>query len=68
MKQVKCDRCGADIPYVSPYINACTSEVVKPAMIITMWDSMFAKPREVDLCKHCNAAVYDFIFNTLTET
>lgn len=63
MKTIKCDRCGKDIPYVPPYMNAAKQGVLPPTLIITIWEPLAQKSREVDLCDSCKKAVYDFIFD-----
>jgi len=65
MKTIKCDRCGKEIPYTPPYMNAATQQgVVPPQLMITIWNNLASPPmREVDLCSVCKLEVYDFIFD-----
>lgn len=63
MKTIKCDRCGKDIPYVSPYMNAVKNGIIPPTVIMTVWEPLNQKTREVDLCENCQKAVYSYIFD-----
>ena len=63
MKTIKCDRCGRDIPYVPPYINACKNSIIPPTIMMTVWEPLHQKTREVDLCDDCQRAVYNYIFD-----
>lgn len=63
MKTIKCDRCGKDIPDISPYMNCATNGVITPKLIMTVWEPVLQKTREVDLCQKCQEAVYDYIFD-----
>ena len=62
MKTIKCDRCGKDIPYVPPYMNVAQQGVIRPKIIMTIWDAQNQRTSEVDLCGKCQLAVYDYIF------
>lgn len=63
MKTIKCDRCGKDIPYVPPYMNAYKDGVIPPTIMMTVWEPLSQKTREVDLCDDCQRAVYNYIFD-----
>ena len=62
MKTIKCDRCGKDIPYVPPYMNAYKDGIIPPTIMMTVWEPLSQKTREVDLCDDCRLAVYGYIF------
>lgn len=63
MKTIKCDRCGKDIPYVPPFANATVQKNFSKSIMITLWDGLQCKLREVDLCDDCKSDVYDYIFD-----
>lgn len=62
MKTIKCDRCGKEIPYVPPFMNAAKGGILPPVLIMTVWEPLAQKSREVDLCDDCQRAVYNYIF------
>lgn len=62
MKTIKCDRCGKDIPYVPPFMNAAKQGVLPPVLMMTVWEPLAQKSREVDLCDDCKLDVYGYIF------
>ena len=62
MKTIKCDRCGKEIPYMLPSMNAAKEGVLPPVLLMSVWEPLAQKPREVDLCHDCQMAVYDYIF------
>lgn len=63
MKTIKCDRCGKKIPYVPPFMNAVKQGLLPPVLIMTVWEPLAQKSREVDLCDDCQRAVYGYIFD-----
>lgn len=63
MKTIKCDRCGKDIPYVPPFMNVAQQGVIRPKVIMTIWDAQSQKTSEVDLCDDCQRAVYSYVFD-----
>lgn len=63
MKTIKCDRCGKEIPYVPPYMNAVKNSIIPPTIMMTVWEPLSQKIREVDLCDDCQLAVYSYIFD-----
>lgn len=60
MKQIKCDRCGKDIPYIPAFMNFAQQ---KPMINVTIWDDINNQIQEVDLCVDCKKAVYKCIFD-----
>lgn len=62
MKTIKCDRCGKDIPDVPSYMNIVRQGVIKPTVMMTIWDNAKQIARAVDLCDDCQKAVYEYIF------
>lgn len=70
MKTIKCDRCGKDIPYVPPFMNAAQQGIVPPTFMMTIWEPITQNVKEVDLCNDCQMAVYSYIFdyNKVTGT
>lgn len=63
MKTIKCDRCGKDIPYVPPYMNAVHNGIIPPDIMMVVWEPLSQNTRSVDLCSECKTAVYNFIFD-----
>ena len=63
MKTIKCDRCGADIPYIPPYMNVANKVTVSPTIHVTTWIPVTQELKEVDLCNKCQSLVFDYIFN-----
>lgn len=62
MKAITCDRCGKEIPYVPSYMNVAQYGVIRPKIIMNIWNAQNQKISEVDLCDRCQLAVYDYIF------
>lgn len=56
-----CDRCGKDIPIVSPMANAFTCKDCYPMLMINVRASSWSPIRSIDLCHDCSVSVYDFI-------
>ena len=44
-------------------MNAVKNGIIPPTVIMTVWEPLNQKTREVDLCDNCQKAVYSFIFN-----
>lgn len=63
MKTIKCDRCGAAIPYVPPYVNAAKNGKLLSGLMISWWNASECHLEEVDLCENCKVAVQNYIFN-----
>ena len=63
MRTIKCDRCGKDIPDIPPYMNVTRQGVIKPTVMMTIWDNVKQMARAVDLCDDCQKVVYDYIFD-----
>lgn len=63
MKTINCDRCGKEIPYVPPYMNAYKDGKLPSSIMVTLWDQFNQRLREVDLCEECKQKVQDYIFN-----
>lgn len=62
MKITTCDRCGKEIPYLPPYMNALKQGIVPPRVIMTVWDTLSQTTKEVDLCDACQQLVYEYIY------
>lgn len=62
MKTITCDRCGKEIPYLSPYMNALKQRVVPPRVMMAVWDALSQTTKEVDLCDVCQQKVYEYIY------
>lgn len=63
MKTIKCDRCGKDIPYVSPYANVYKDGKLPSGIMVSYWSTFDQQLREIDLCEECKQAVQNFIFD-----
>jgi hypothetical protein len=63
MKTIKCDRCGKDIPDIPPYMNVVKQGVIKPNIMMTIWDNVKQMIMAVDLCDDCQKAIYEYIFD-----
>lgn len=56
-----CDRCGEEIPNISPLANACTSKTLYPHVFL-MISEMWIQPMvNIDLCHDCAVDLVNFI-------
>lgn len=60
MKKI-CDRCGKEIPLVSPMANVCKSSTVFPIVDMTVREQWAFDSKHIDLCYDCRVAIMNFI-------
>lgn len=56
-----CDRCGKEIPRVSPMANVCTPITAFPMVDMTVREQWNFDPKRIDLCHDCRVAIMNFI-------